>query len=68
MTDDGESPAVGPLSPVVCPRSDRQATPSILKPKGKPPRWRFNYSDGDHEGSLPEQRLALATGSHFKRV
>jgi hypothetical protein len=68
MTGDGESPVAGPPSPVVGRGSSRQATPSILKPKGKPLQWRFNYSDGDQEGSLPEARLALATGWHFKRV
>ena len=40
--------------PVVSPRSSRQATPSILKPKGKPLQWRFNYSDGHPRGHAEE--------------
>jgi len=63
MTDDRSSSVVSPGC-----RSSRQATPSIVKPKGKPRQWRFNYSDRGQEGSLPEERLTLATGAYFKRV
>jgi hypothetical protein len=51
MTVGRQSSVGGRQSTVGGRRSSRQATPSILKPKGKPRQWRFNYSDGGQEAA-----------------